>query len=102
MPEISELRYDQVCFKASHNSYERKEQPAWLHLDHDPDRPFDGRCRGLEFDLVQSSHKWDWCIAHDGRYDCDKPRLSTILTDLDLWTSANEDHDPLTVHLDLK
>src|SRR5690606_5395393 len=47
-------------------------------------------------------HKWDWCIAHDGRYDCDKPRLSTILTDLDLWTSANEDHDPLTAHLDLK
>jgi hypothetical protein len=101
MPDFDDFRYDEVAFKAAHNSVDRRESLA-DQLTWRAEAPHHGGCRGLELDLVQQPHRWEWCIKHGGRHDPNAPRFGAVLSDLLAWSEADRDHDPVTVHLDLK
>lgn len=94
--------YSALQFKASHNSYGHQgtliQQLRW-----DAQQPHRGGCRGLELDIVQPSRRWAWSVQHGGEYS-DEPtdQLSHHLAQLAVWSSQWADHDPITLHIDLK
>ncbi|MDH3271552.1 MAG: Ca2+-dependent phosphoinositide-specific phospholipase C [Gemmatimonadota bacterium] len=99
MNAVGTLRYDQVAFKASHNSIDRR----WSIADQlsgasDLVEP----CRAIELDLVQAADRFEWTVAH-GVTD-DGPPLETVLRQISAWAgkAQNRRHPVVTVHLDLK
>jgi hypothetical protein len=101
MSDVYSLPYNQVSFKASHNSYDRDEtlvqQLAW-----DPAKPWQGGCRGLELDINQSSSGNQWSVGHVGGYSSKERQLSQFLNELRVWSQSNPGHDVVTLYLDLK
>ncbi|MDX1495278.1 MAG: Ca2+-dependent phosphoinositide-specific phospholipase C, partial [Longimicrobiales bacterium] len=104
-PELSALRYDEIAFKASHNSIDRLGHLPW---DESILQQLSGAgglsepCRGLELDLVQEEHRFRWSVKH-GVND-QGPALPDVLQVIRSWadTPANRRHPVVTVHLDLK
>ena len=95
MKNPKDFPYNQVCFKASHNSYELK--------DISIARQIEKGCRGLELDIAQSADGKDWSVEHDNRYFSDpEKQLAWYLEKLNTWSRDNHNHDVITVHLDLK
>jgi Phosphoinositide phospholipase C, Ca2+-dependent len=96
-----QLRYNEVSFKAAHNSYQRDEtlveQLAWH-----PSNPAVGGCRGVELDVSQSSNGQEWSVGHDAGYRTTFRQLSQFLAELRAWGRNNPGHDVITVYLDLK
>jgi len=103
MADFNTLRFDQVRFKASHNSYERDEIPIVEQLGWNPSNTHQGGCRGLEIDIQQSSRNWAWSVSHIGGYlgDVDV-QFATYLELLATWSLKHGTHDVITVTLDLK
>jgi hypothetical protein len=101
MSDVYTLPYNQVSFKASHNSYDRDEtlvqQLAW-----DPNQPWQGGCRGLELDINQSEDGNYWSVGHVGGYSSKERQLSQFLNELRVWSQDGPDHDVVTLYLDLK
>jgi Phosphoinositide phospholipase C, Ca2+-dependent len=96
-------RYDQVAFKASHNSYERDEKPLTAQLAWQPRQPHQAGCRGLEIDLHESANLWLWSVHHDGVYTGGADmQFAEYLHHLRRWSTANTGHDVVTITLDLK
>lgn len=112
-PATHSLRYDQVRFKASHNSYAKKvslEEQLTFNRDHPHRRGF----RGLELDVHQDRKGCKWCVRHligncarlhanrrktgRGGPDC----LGEWFGELATWSGANPGHDVITLTLDLK
>jgi hypothetical protein len=99
------LCYDQLAFKASHNSYERDEsvlqQLHWSVVD-----SFNGGCRGLEFDINRFSDESNGTTASYFQVNHDQhgegPFLATYLQDLLSFHESDPDHDPIFVSLDIK
>ena len=95
--------YSKVRFKASHNSFERDEQPITSQLRWTKRTPSDRACRGLELDLHQSGRNWAWSIDHIAPYSGAADRqLSEYLVLLRSFSDEFADHDVITVTLDLK
>ena len=94
--------FQDVQFKASHNSYERDERPVTEQLAWSSRQPHQAGCRGLELDLRQSPDLWAWSIHHDeyqGRAD---GQFVEYLRHLRTWSTFNGRHDVITITLDLK
>lgn len=86
--------YNQVCFKASHNSYE---------LGISITQQIEKGCMGLELDIAQSADGQNWSVEHDKDYFSDPDKqLSRYLKELNTWSRDNPHHDVMTIHLDLK
>ena len=98
-----DLTYAQVAFKASHNSYERDEQPVSTHFGALGVHTWEGRCRGIELDINLSGRNWLWSVNHIGGYGGSADQqLTAYLADLSRWHKANPDHQVVTITLDLK
>jgi hypothetical protein len=109
MPQIIKARgahgarYNQVVFKASHNSYQRAEQPITKQIPFDTEKPHQCGCRGLELDIRPNDDATEWSVGHFGGYEAEEEKqLRHYLGILDAWSVENPEHDVITVHLDLK
>ncbi|MEM8723492.1 MAG: Ca2+-dependent phosphoinositide-specific phospholipase C [Cyanobacteria bacterium P01_G01_bin.39] len=95
MTDPKDFPYNQVCFKGSHNSYERDGIAIAQQIEKG--------CRGLELDIAQSADGEDWSVEHDDKYFSDpEKQLAKYLAELNTWSIDNAGHDVITVHLDLK
>jgi hypothetical protein len=102
-PATYDWCYSNVRFKASHNSYDREEQPVVTQLPWNRESPSERGCRGLELDLQQSPDGRAWSIAHGGGYSAEPQlQLSEYFRLLREFSEANPEHDVVTVTLDLK
>jgi len=102
-PATRGWRYNEVTFKASHNSYLRSERPVVTQLAHSSAQPHQGGCRGLELDLHLSGDLWEWSISHIGPYEGSTDRqFGAYLRLLDRWSARSPGHDVITISLDLK
>ncbi|HEV7589530.1 MAG TPA: Ca2+-dependent phosphoinositide-specific phospholipase C [Longimicrobium sp.] len=101
MSDYLQLRYDEVSFKAAHNSYQRDETLVEQITWH-PNDPSDAGCRGIELDISQSGDGLEWSVGHDPEYKADDPQLAQYLADLSAWAIEHPGHDVITVYLDLK
>jgi hypothetical protein len=97
----SEIRYNQVRQKSSHNSFQREEGIY--------DQMLYWRLRSLEFDLhndkgVSQNQTGNWYIYHTAVVDEDTTvdKLSDLMTILQGFDRAVPDHEITTVFLDLK
>ncbi len=103
------LPYNHVTFKASHNSYQRDEQPISTQLDWRANSPADCGCRGSELDIWYKPNNEDeeqfMVSHHDGKLPCKHEKnnlLGSYLTSLRRWHDVNFDHDPVLLILDVK
>ncbi|MFD2601977.1 Ca2+-dependent phosphoinositide-specific phospholipase C [Flavobacterium suzhouense] len=103
------LRYDQIMFKASHNSYERNETIG-EQLTFHPDQPYNSGCLGLEFDIWRHSANYTpfqsipesyFTVSH---VTPGKTILKKYLVELKNWHNwlANKNHYPVLITLDIK
>ncbi len=98
-------QYDQLAFKASHNSYDRDED-FHQQLKWNPSQPYDGGCRGLEVDIVRHSNSTKgtslgyFQVSHD--QGGNGPPLANYLGYLLSWHLADPGHDPVFVDLDIR
>ncbi len=97
-----ERSYEQVSFKASHNSYERDEKPFTEQLSWSPKQPHQAGCRGLELDLRESPNLTVWAVDHDEYTSRADRQFSEFLHHLRRWSTLHPRHDVVTVTLDLK
>ena len=99
------LGYDQLAFKAAHNSYQRDESVAEQLVWHD-DRRYDCGCRGVELDFTRHSdgsggkNATYFQVTHE--QGGEGTNLSVYLAELLAWHSDNAGHDPVLVGLDIK
>jgi len=101
----ADTAYNQLAFKASHNSYGRDED---LHqqLQWDAAHPYQCGCRGLELDITRHSDSSGgtslgfFQVSHD--QGGSGPPLATCLGYLLSWHLADTGHDPVFVDLDIK
>lgn len=101
----TDTAYNQLAFKASHNSYQRDED---LHqqLHRDPAETWQGGCRGLEIDITRHSDSSGgtslgfFQVSHD--QGGSGPPLANYLGYLLSWHLADGGHDPIFVDLDIK
>lgn len=101
MSDVYSLRYNEVSFKASHNSYDRDETLV-EQLHWDARDPAQGGCRGLELDINQSDEGNYWSVGHVGGYSSSERQLSQFLNELRVWAEQDHRHDVVTLYLDLK
>lgn len=105
MSELDTLRYDEIAFKASHNSIDRLDHLDWADsIEHQLSGTggLSEPCRALELDLVQDDHRFRWTVKH-GVND-EGPELPDVLQVIRSWADRPENrrHPVVTVHLDLK
>jgi hypothetical protein len=100
---ILDYRYDEVSFKASHNSYAREERPVTTQLRWNSKEHHQCGCQGLEIDICQSPDLWLWSVGHFGPYNgsTDK-QLSEYLAHLRRWSDRQKRHSVITITLDIK
>ena len=95
--------YNLAAFKASHNSYDRDEQPITTQLQFHPDDPSACGCSGLELDIWQSNSEWKWSVSHTGGYSSKaENQLSAYLRQLRSWSDQNPSHRVIELHIDIK
>lgn len=106
-PDYHAIPLDKAQCKVSHNSYERDEAIP-DHFALDPAEPWQGGCRGVEFDCRQDRQRtgeadeWRWSVQHDGEFSEGKPSLASFLRKVRGWSDGNPGHDPVFVHVELK
>ena len=90
--------YDEIAFKASHNSIDRRPSVTDQLSGEGLAEP----CRGLELDLVQDGWRFAWRVQHGLRED--GPELDSVLDEIRAWSDRPENrrHPVVTLHLDLK
>jgi hypothetical protein len=102
---FDDYRYNELAFKASHNSYQRDED---IHeqLQWNEHQQYDGGCRGLEIDITRHSDSSNGTSLHYFQVSHEKGGSGQPLADylgyLLSWHLANTDHDPVFVDLDIK
>ena len=101
----TDTAYNQLAFKASHNSYPRDED-IHQQLHRDPAETWQGGCRGLEIDITRHSDSSGgtslgfFQVSHD--QGGSGPPLANYLGYLLSWHLADGGHDPIFVDLDIK
>jgi len=98
-------RYNNVAFKASHNSYDRDESIT-QQLTFNYDDPSNAGCSGIELDIVQKDDDWKWSVSHGGSYNskADK-QLSAYLQQIVDWRTSESGYDydrVINIYLDIK
>jgi Phosphoinositide phospholipase C, Ca2+-dependent len=99
------LCYDQLAFKASHNSYDRDEDIA-TQLRWNDDKHYNGGCRSVEFDIVRHSDSSGGAsesyfqVTHE--QGGNGPTLASYLRQLLSFHEEKIMHDPILVMLDIK
>ena len=93
--------FQNVVFKASHNSYDRKESLSEQLTLKSP--IYQCGCRGIELDIWRHSSD----SMNDGYFTVNHatnggPKLSVYLDQLSDWHTKNPDHDVIWVMLDIK
>ena len=93
--------FQNVVFKASHNSYDRKESLSEQLTLKSP--IYQCGCRGIELDIWRHSSD----SMNDGYFTVNHatnggPKLSVYLDQLSDWHTQNPDHDVIWVMLDIK
>jgi hypothetical protein len=96
-----QLPYNEVSFKAAHNSEERDESII-EQIEFHPEDPSNAGCRALELDMAQSNDGLQWSVSHSSTYDPSYPQLSQYLRQLREYGEQNPGHDPIAMYLDLK
>lgn len=104
----SKLKYDQLIFKASHNSY-RKDETISEQLTFNENEPYNGGCLALEFDIWRHSdedcnsfasiNEKYFTVSHFTPGDSP---LSDWLTEVLNWHANNSEHYPILITLDIK
>jgi hypothetical protein len=95
--------YNMVAFKASHNSYDRDEQPITTQLQFNRNDPSNCGCSGLELDIWQADNAWQWSVSHLGGYSSKaENQLSAYLRQLRSWSDQNQGHRVIELHIDIK
>lgn len=108
--EFDHIAYNKVIMKASHNSYNRDEQPVSSQLLWNPIiSPFMGpltyqrSCSALELDIWQKGDgDWQWKVHHTQPVGDEGKAFSTYLQDLNTWSTHNPGHRPISIFIDLK
>lgn len=104
---MSNLTYDQIIFKASHNSYERDET-LQQQLTFNPSKPYNCGCMGIELDIWRHSSPYIPYESISENYftvNHSTPGKTTLKSYLDQvleWNKANPGHDPVLITLDIK
>jgi hypothetical protein len=102
MTDYRDLRYNETCWKATHNSYAKAPIGLADQLRHHPAHPHEHGARGLELDLYHDKLALEFWVCHNPTWlERDEPPLKHYLQELLDW-SGDGDHDPITVTLDLK
>lgn len=105
---MKELTYDQIVFKASHNSEERREGIS-DQLSVDPGKNSNNGCMGIELDIhridtdyspAQKISRENFMVGHD--HDRAYETLASYLEQLLGWHYQNPNHDVILVSLDQK
>ncbi len=93
MNNYQDYSYNEVAFKASHNSYDKGSLSEQIEKG----------CQGLELDIAQSLTDNKWSVDHSDKYFIeDDKQLAKYLEELEKWSFNNSGHDIVTVYLDLK
>jgi hypothetical protein len=97
------LAYNEVCFKASHNSYGHPlTHPPGSLVPWNPEPLFDLGVRGLELDIWE----WpsgEWTVSHNGEVpDTPDHHLTGYLERIREWSEQDQTKDPLQIVLDIK
>lgn len=101
------LTYDQLIFKASHNSYD-KDATLQQQLTFDPSKPNDFGCLGIELDIwrhttpyvpYESIDRGFFTVAH---VTPGNTPLADYLDEVLDWNARNAGHLPVLVTLDIK
>ena len=105
-PVWNNLRYNEVCFKEVHNSYQRH-VPFETALSWVPSEPWKYGAGCVEMDLRIDPGKymqgeWDWSISHVKFEPDPKERFAVYLNRLQAWSKAHPGHRVLTVQIDAK
>ena len=104
---MSNLRFDQIIFKASHNSYERNESIS-EQLSFHANSPYNCGCMALEFDIWRHSSDFTpgkeikkdyFTVAHTTPGS--KP-LASYFEGVLSWHKNNPNHDVVLITLDIK
>ena len=123
-PRERGLRYNEVSFKQTHNSYIEDSGDRFVpcldkvhgtiesQLACHPDRPWDGGASGIELDIWLTSasvnpqtgeYEMAWDVKHAGDYDYhNRPSLVHYLNRLKEWSYAHPDHNVITVKIEEK
>ena len=114
-PRERGLRYNEVSFKQTHNSFARSYD--WVEsLNFDPSNPSYGGVSGLEFDLLPKwtlygGFEWGWNVGHCVIDPFHLPptvdpvkygSFANTLKKLQDWHEADPNHRVITVQLELK
>lgn len=107
---LRNLRYNQIQYKGSHNSYERNESPV-QQLGYSFPR-YNDNCMALEFDLWRNtpSNSYNetnvpenlWVIAHISHPGRNGRSLGSHLYHIKRWSDRNPNHWPVMIKLDIK
>ncbi len=102
MADTDLLKYNEVTFKASHNSYDRDET-THEQLDFHHEDPSRCGCRGLEFDIWRHSDEKEkfFTVSHT-QILTEGPPLAWYLGLLLSWHLNNPGHDVILITLDIK
>jgi hypothetical protein len=95
------MKYHEVSFKASHNSYERDE-PIDEQLTFLPGDPAHGGCRGLEFDIWRHSGAKERLFTVHHSISIAGYPLAYYLGLMLAFHLNQPDHDPILVTIDIK
>ncbi|KRX10147.1 PLC-like phosphodiesterase, TIM beta/alpha-barrel domain [Pseudocohnilembus persalinus] len=111
------IRYNEVTFKGSHNSYENR-VPLNHHLNFNELNPHQGGVLNVEFDLVidgdsvkfqeqqykknKKITKWNFSLQHEGPFNKKAMSLEQGLQILNFWSQNNPNHEVITVTIDIK
>ncbi|TYP98797.1 calcium-dependent phosphoinositide phospholipase C [Tenacibaculum adriaticum] len=110
--DLNNLKYHQIVFKGSHNSYERNEsigEQLTRYVKSDGKTSENGNCMGVELDIWRHTSSFTpngdisdnfWTVNHTSGLFGDK--LSKYLNELKQWHDGSPDHYPIMVKLDIK
>ncbi len=104
---MSDLTYDQITFKASHNSYDSV-TPISKQLEFDPAKPYNLGCMSLELDIWRHSSSFTpgeqidegyFKVGHTGG---GSKTMSSHLQDLRNWHNNNPNHYAILITVEIK
>jgi Phosphoinositide phospholipase C, Ca2+-dependent len=97
-----DLKFNEVQFKASHNSYHGK-PPLGTQLRWNSENPASLGCRGLELDIAQSEDLKSFSVSHSLGYQSEeKEQFGKHLEALAQWSQHTPGHDVVLVTIDIK
>ncbi len=108
MKNTDTLTFGSISFKASHNSYERKEKIS-NQLDFDPTAPYQSGCLAIELDIIRQSNDYKDGNITSGYFKVSHTQGASGASHLDEWLgyifgwhNSHPNHLPIIVYIDNK